>query len=301
MLSPLALRPVNSFYKFALLPMAALALAACSSTKTQDASVHTQGAKITITQVRNATIQINYAGKKLLVDPMLAKKGAYPGFDGTVNSQLRNPLVELPFAVDKILDVDAILVTHLHPDHWDEEAQKVIPKDKLIFAQNKTDAAQLKIQGFRNVTVLTDNTKWGDITLIKTKGQHGTDDTMKSYGKVLGEVSGFVMTHASEKSIYVAGDTIWNTDVDEVLLKFKPGIIILNAGAATITGSPPIIMGKEDVLKASKNAPSSQVIATHMEAVNHATLSRKELRDFLEKNQALANVKIPLDGEILTY
>ena len=33
-----------------------------------------------ITQIRNATIIVQYAGKKFLIDPMLADKGAYPPF-----------------------------------------------------------------------------------------------------------------------------------------------------------------------------------------------------------------------------
>ena len=76
-----------------------------------------------ITQVRNATLKLEYAGKRILVDPMLADKDAYPGFEGTVNSHLRNPLVPLPMPVAELLDVDAILVTHLHSDHWDEAAR----------------------------------------------------------------------------------------------------------------------------------------------------------------------------------
>jgi L-ascorbate metabolism protein UlaG (beta-lactamase superfamily) len=39
-------------------------------------------------QLRNATLIIEYAGKKFLVDPMLAEKGAFPGFEGTVNSYI---------------------------------------------------------------------------------------------------------------------------------------------------------------------------------------------------------------------
>ena len=48
-----------------------------------------------IKQIRNATLLIEYAGTRFLVDPMLAPKGAYPGFAGTANSHLRNPLVDL--------------------------------------------------------------------------------------------------------------------------------------------------------------------------------------------------------------
>jgi L-ascorbate metabolism protein UlaG (beta-lactamase superfamily) len=256
---------------------------------------------IHLTQIRNATIHLEYAGKKILIDPMLAKKGAYPGFEGTANSELRNPLVELPFEVSRILDVDAIIVTHLHPDHWDEEAQKVIPKNKLIFAQDANDAKTLKSQGFSNVVILTENTHWEGMTLIKTKGQHGTDDTMKSFGEILGIVSGVVFTHPKEKTVYLAGDTIMNKYVEEVLEKHNPQLVILNAGAAVVQGFPPIIMGKEDVLAVVKKAPDAKIIATHMEAVNHATLSRVELRSFLEENKVISNVDIPQDGQSLSF
>lgn len=67
-----------------------------------------------ITHIRNATQIIHYAGKRFLIDPMLADKGAWPGFPGTARSELRNPLVELPFSRDKIVDVDAVIVTHTH-------------------------------------------------------------------------------------------------------------------------------------------------------------------------------------------
>ena len=43
-----------------------------------------------ITHIRNATQRIDYAGKRFLIDPMLADKGAWPGFPGTARSELRN-------------------------------------------------------------------------------------------------------------------------------------------------------------------------------------------------------------------
>ena len=55
-----------------------------------------------ITQIRNATLHVEYAGSTFLVDPKLAEKGAYPGFPGTANSHLSNPLVDLPLPLPKI-------------------------------------------------------------------------------------------------------------------------------------------------------------------------------------------------------
>ena len=57
-----------------------------------------------ITQVRNATLLIHYAGTRFLIDPMLAPKGSYPGFEGMANSHLRNPLVELPLPMATLLE-----------------------------------------------------------------------------------------------------------------------------------------------------------------------------------------------------
>ncbi len=114
-----------------------------------------------ITQIRNATLLITYAGKRLLIDPMLAPKGAYPGFPGTAHAQRRNPTVELPVDVNTLLDADAVIVTHTHDDHWDRTAAERIAKDKPIYVQNDRDAALLRSQGFINLTIMTDETTFG--------------------------------------------------------------------------------------------------------------------------------------------
>lgn len=108
-----------------------------------------------ITQIRNATQHITFGGKTFLIDPMLAAKGTYPGFAGTARAEIRNPTVDLPVDIDTLLNVDALIVTHLHEDHWDEAAARVVPKDKPIYVQNDRDAQVLREQGFTQLTVLT--------------------------------------------------------------------------------------------------------------------------------------------------
>ena len=94
-------------------------------------------AQAKLTQVRNATLRIDYGGVRFLVDPLLAEKGAYPGFEGTANSHLRNPLVPLPVALEDIINIDAVIVTHLHSDHWDDAAKATLPKSLPHFAQGR--------------------------------------------------------------------------------------------------------------------------------------------------------------------
>ncbi|WON73919.1 MBL fold metallo-hydrolase [Nitrosospira sp. Is2] len=180
-------------------------------------------------QLRNATIIIEYAGKKFLIDPMLAEKGAFPGFEGTINSHVANPLVHLPIPLDEILDVDAVIVTHIHPDHWDDAAIKLVPKDMLIFAQNESDSSVIQGQGFKNIRVMGEKTVFDDITLIKTTGRHGGEKTVEKYADLLGLVSGVVFKHPNEKTVYIAGDTVWYEGVEENLKKYDPDVVILNS------------------------------------------------------------------------
>ena len=52
----------------------------------------------------------------------------------------RLPLVDLPIPIEEIVkDLDAVIVTHTHVDHWDEFAAKAIPKYIPIFVQNGSD------------------------------------------------------------------------------------------------------------------------------------------------------------------
>jgi L-ascorbate metabolism protein UlaG (beta-lactamase superfamily) len=116
-----------------------------------------------ITEVRNATLRLDFGGVRFLIDPMLAEQGAYPGFEGTANSHLRNPLVPLPLPIDEILDVEAVIVTHTHPDHWDEAAQALLPKSLTIFAQNEQDAGLIRRAGFTDVQLLTEATEFNGV------------------------------------------------------------------------------------------------------------------------------------------
>lgn len=105
---------------------------------------------VEVQQIRNATVKIDFAGTTFLVDPMLSAKGAFPGFPGTYRSELRNPLVDLPFSADEVLkSVEAVVVTHTHTDHWDEAAQQQIPKNLPVFVQNEVDAKTIRGQGFK--------------------------------------------------------------------------------------------------------------------------------------------------------
>jgi hypothetical protein len=97
------------------------------------------------------------------------------------------------------------------------------------------------------------------VQLTRTGGQHGTDEmySKKTVAEALDKAMGIVFQAPGVKTIYIVGDTIWRSDVDQTVATFKPDVIVLNAGDARMVGfTGSIIMGKDDVLHASSNTAS---------------------------------------------
>lgn len=254
-----------------------------------------------IHQIRNATLIVTYAKKRFLVDPYLADKDAYPGFEGTLNSEIRNPRVALSTPMEKILDFDALILTHLHPDHFDEAAIKLLPRDKPTFVQDYSDAELIKALGFTDVRPLGIETTFEGVTLSRTRGQHGSEQAYVYAAELLGNVMGVVFRAEGEKTLYLAGDTVWNQMVATNLEMFKPDVIVLAAGDAQVPGLGSIIMGTDDVKTVHDAAPTAQIVASHMETVNHCVLSRADLQAFAEGNGMTDHLWIPADNDVLEF
>lgn len=250
-----------------------------------------------ITLLRHATILLQFNNKTILVDPMLSAKSAQHPIPNCGND-IRIPMVELPLTTpeldDMLLKADAVVVTHLHRDHWDEEAQKRIDKNKTIFCQ-PGDETTIKEQGFTNVIPISDSLEWSGIKIHRTSGQHGTGEI----GEAMGKVSGFVFK-TTENTIYVAGDTIWCEDVNNALEQFKPDVTVLNTGGAKFLSGEPITMTPDDVMKVYTKSPNTKIVAVHMDTVNHCFVTRQHLRKALQDLGVDQKILIPQDGESIT-
>ena len=160
-----------------------------------------------IHQIRNATLIITYKDKKFLIDPWLMPKDYMPGFEMAVNANVRQPRVELPLSVEKIVDVDAVILTHFHPDHWDEFATKAIDKKIPFFVQSEVGQKQIQSLGFSDVRVVSvSGTEFYGITLYKTFGQHGKREIIKPLCEQVNmayDAMGVIFKAKNEKTLYV--------------------------------------------------------------------------------------------------
>jgi L-ascorbate metabolism protein UlaG (beta-lactamase superfamily) len=246
--------------------------------------------------LRNATLLVESSSTVLLVDPMLGKKGELGPFP-YINDTRDNPLVDLPVSSDElaaiIKRVNAVLLTHLHPDHWDFSAQNLIPKNIPIFCQ-PVDKEAILNAGFENVYEIDEKKNVFDLMLYRTNGKHGIGEI----GDLMGTVSGFVIEHQNEK-IYLAGDTIWCDDVKNAVEQFQPDKIIVNGGGAQFNIGEHVTMNRDDLSQIYQYYPSADYYVVHLEAVSPIQETRLEIQEFLNDNALNESFKIPDDGEYL--
>lgn len=245
--------------------------------------------------LRHATIVLNLGGLRLLVDPMLSPKGTMAPVDKSPKMR-PNPLVELPIdniELEQLLEnLDAILVTHTHRDHFDAEAARLLPKDKPLFCQPE-DEKTLKDFGFKEVFPVSDRINWKNLSVTRTGGHHGSP----LMSPKLGPVSGFILETAGEPKLYITGDTIWCKEVQQALEIHQPDVIVSYAGAARFLLGGRITMSVCDIDRIAKQLPASKILTVHMEAFNHCMLTRKKLREFVDKKGLSERVLVPQDGE----
>ena len=249
--------------------------------------------------IRNATLKIQYAGKTILLDPMLGEKGTEMSALG-VNL---NPRVHLTMPVSEVLKgVDFVLLTHAHIDHYDPAAKRLISKNMPWYVQPADyDSVAVK-DHFRNTTVIKENVNVGGITIIRIAGNHGRG----KLGEMMGASSGYVLKADGQPTLYVMGDCVWNEVTQKAVKEHQPEYIVVNSGGAILPPMSktdgPIIPNEAETMQIIDDCPvNTRFIAVHMDAIDHCQTTRAILRNEARHHGTdMSRLIIPEDGESIT-
>lgn len=251
----------------------------------------------TLQLVRNATLKIRYAGHTILVDPVLAEKATLRSALG-VN---KNPRVHLTMPVNVITaDVDTVLLTHNHIDHYEPSVKQHLPADIRFFVQPE-DKEAIEQDGFRNVETIEAVKELGNLTVHRIVGHHG----FGKLGEMMGPVSGYVLEAEGQPTLYIMGDCRWEESIRNAVETFRPAYIVVNSGGAVFPEFSkdlgPILTDEQEVMTMLEELPEDvKLIAVHMDAIDHCQTTRAILRnEARHRNVDMNRLIIPEDGETI--
>lgn len=253
------------------------------------------------TQIRHGSHIIEYKNKRILVDPVLADKGttfALP--KGRV--QEMNPLLPLPFGTEFLQTIDAVLVTHMHFDHFDKAAMEIIRKDMQIYC-HPSKVKKIRNTGFINVIGIEDKLSIGKEFVIETfnGGKHGIGLTGMLMGRTTGYLFKDISNEKTEPVVYLIGDSIWCDEVKQTIDINRPDVIIAFSGEARLPFGKPITMTTEDIHQLGLHVSKATIVVNHLDSWNHCYLTREKLHKFIENKPYKEKIMIPMDGQSFDF
>jgi len=246
---------------------------------------------------RHATSILSYAGINILIDPVLGEKEVYPAIPLTPNKR-KNPLVDLRTPLETLMNVDLVLSTHIHRDHFDEKAYELLDKKISIICQSE-DEEKIKEKGFLNLHPVEDAIHYADITVTRVEAKHGCGIV----GKMMGLASGYILKAENEPTLYITGDTIYTDVVKYNIEHYLPQILLMNAGFPKFLNSDRIVMNIIDIEKTIMVNPDLTFVIVHLETFNHCIETRADIREYFTEERLIEmgvrRFLIPEDNETL--
>jgi L-ascorbate metabolism protein UlaG (beta-lactamase superfamily) len=190
--------------------------------------------------IGNATTLIRYDGFTILTDPNFLHRGqrAYLGY-GLSSKRLTEPAL----SVDRLPPLDAVLLSHMHGDHWDRVARRGL--DKGIPVITTTQAARkLGRQGFREAVGLE---TWHDhelraggasVKITSLPARHGPGVANALMPPVMGSMLEFAGADGRvHLRLHVSGDTLMSRELDAIPRRFPDiDVGIVHLGGTKLLG-----------------------------------------------------------------
>jgi L-ascorbate metabolism protein UlaG (beta-lactamase superfamily) len=233
----------------------------------------------TLEFVGTATTLLRLGGFTVLTDPNFLHRGqrAYLGY-GLTTKRITEPAMR----PDQLPPLDAVVLSHMHGDHFDRIAKRSLRKDVPVVTTPEA-AGKLLVWGFESSTGLP---RWDTFTMkegteslriTSVPGVHGPG----AVDRLLPEVMGSVLELRQGEDtfrIYITGDTLFRPQLREVRDRFPDlDAMIVHLGGTKIMGILLTMDGRQGADLVELIAPPVTVPIHY----DDYTVFRSPLRDFL--------------------
>jgi L-ascorbate metabolism protein UlaG (beta-lactamase superfamily) len=193
----------------------------------------------TLTFIGNATTLLRVGSFTVLTDPNFIRRGqlAYLG-RGLWTRRLTDPAI----GIKEVPALDAIVLSHLHGDHWDRVARAGLDR-KPPLVTTKHAARRLKLRGFTTQGLTTWNSSWltkstERLRIVSLPAVHARGPLRK----VLPPVMGSLLEHQVEGQVrlrvYLSGDTLTGDHLDAVHERYPDiDVAVMHLGGTRVLAS----------------------------------------------------------------
>jgi L-ascorbate metabolism protein UlaG (beta-lactamase superfamily) len=236
--------------------------------------------------IGTATTLIRYGDLTLLTDPnfLHRRERAYLGH-GLTSKRLTSPAL----SPDDLPPLDAIVLSHLHGDHWDRRAQRGLDHDLPVLTTPHA-ARRLHWRGFSRAVGLrtwtTHELVVGETRLRVTAvpGRHAPGAAQRLLPPVMGSmlefgpISGPVLLR-----LYISGDTLLVEELREIPRRFSDiHAAVLHLGGTRLPGGLMVTMDGEQGADLMELVDAGVAIPIHYDDY---TVFKSPLDDFRQEAQ----------------
>ncbi|PXY21822.1 MBL fold metallo-hydrolase [Prauserella sp. PE36] len=193
-----------------------------------------------LTFIGTATTLVRLGPFTVLTDPNFLHRGQWCYFGQGLFSRRRT---EPSAGIAELPPLDAVVLSHLHGDHFDRVARRGLAPDLPILTTGHA-ARRLRRHGFREPVPLatwsaeTLRQRGATLTVTAVPARHSTGVLGKVLPPVMGTVWDYVAAPDSRRlRIYVSGDTVVHDELREIRERL-PGIdlAVLHLGGTRVLG-----------------------------------------------------------------
>ncbi len=234
--------------------------------------------------VGNATLIIRYGPLTLLTDPNFLHRGEYAYLGHGLLSRRRTEPALNAAALPS--DLDGVILSHLHGDHFDRRARAALPRSAPIIT---TPHAARRLQGLHGFHRATGLRTWQHHTLIRDglrvtvtalPARHSTNRLAQALlPPVMGSLLEFgTVTGEPVLRLYLSGDTLLVPELQQIARRHQDiDLAVLHLGGTRIAGLPLTMDGSQGARLARMLAPR-RILPVHHDDY---TVMTSPLSDFL--------------------